>query len=217
VGWIEGVRRGRESWWSLTREGRRLVEDGVRRVEALGQEPAPWDGQWLVLLISVPHDIRSVRQGLYRSLSWAGFGSPGPGVWLSPFPDRQPIVGRVIERLKLSAYTMTFIGSAGEIGLSDSDIVAKAWALHEVDDLYTGLVDRFDACDPGTDLEALLALLALDEELQRLPMIDPQLPSELARGRSSRRDAARLLDLRAGWLPTARQLWHEIEQAHRET
>jgi phenylacetic acid degradation operon negative regulatory protein len=206
-GWIAGVRRGRESWWSLTEEGRRLVEDGIRRVEGLGREPGRWDGRWLVLYISIPHDIRAARQRLYRSLGWSGFGSPAPGIWLTPHPEREAGAKRAIERLARGSTTLSFVGPAGTVGLTDAEIVERAWSLGELDELYATLVERFAGQRPGTPLEALHALLALDEELQRLPMIDPRLPLGLAPDPSSRRAARRLLDLRAGWLPPAREHW----------
>jgi phenylacetic acid degradation operon negative regulatory protein len=189
AGWIEGTRHGRESWWTLTAEGRRLVEDGIRRVEALGRPAADWDGRWLVVLTSVPHDVRSVRQRLYRSLSWAGFGCPAPGVWLSPYPRRRSGAQRVIERLDLTAHTLAFIGPAADVGLTDADIVARAWALSELDELYAALVERFAGCRPGNDQEGVRA----------------------APNQNSRLAAARLLELREAWLPLAHSFWRSLE------
>jgi phenylacetic acid degradation operon negative regulatory protein len=132
AGWIVGTRNGRESWWSITVEGQRIIEDGIRRVEDLGREPDAWDGCWLVLFVSIPHEIRSVRQRLYRSLSWSGFGSPAPGIWLTPFPARLSDVKHVIERLNLGSTTLSFVGHAGDVGLTDADIVRRAWSLDEL-------------------------------------------------------------------------------------
>ncbi|MFE2429323.1 hypothetical protein ACFXJ5_21565 [Streptomyces sp. NPDC059373] len=54
-----------------TEEGRRIIEDGIRRVEDLGREPGVWDGRWLVPFTSVRSDIRSVRQWLEAALALA--------------------------------------------------------------------------------------------------------------------------------------------------
>jgi phenylacetic acid degradation operon negative regulatory protein len=210
IGWLDGGRRGRETWWTLTLAGTRLVADGIRRVEALGGEPAPWDGRWLVLLVTVPNDVRSVRQRLYRSLSWAGFGSPEPGVWLSPYPEREAGARSVVRRLALEAHAMAFVGNAADVGLTDADIVARAWQLAEVERHYAELVGRFTARHPVTPRDTLRELLALDQELQRLPMLDPWLPPELAPGSRGRAAAIELLRLRAAWLPRARAFWTSV-------
>jgi hypothetical protein len=46
-------------------------------------------------------------------------------------------------------------------------------------------------------------------------MIDPQLPERLDPARSSRRAARELLDLRATWLPAAREYWDSLGQSER--
>lgn len=117
----------------------------------------------------------------------------------------------MIERLDLTAHTLAFIGPAADVGLTDADIVARAWALSELDELYAALVERFAGCRPGNDQEGVRALLALDEELQRLPMVDPQLPMQLAPNQNSRLAAARLLELREAWLPLAHSFWRSLE------
>ena len=105
---------------------------------------------------------------------------------------------------------MSFIGHSGAIGLTDGEIVERAWSLDEVDELYRNLVDRFSQREPRNGQDALRALLELDEALQWLPRIDPQLPEELAPDRSSRQAARKLLDLRVSWLASAREYWEGL-------
>jgi len=88
AGWIEGTRRGREVRWEITPAGRQLIEEGTRRVYSLSAGAPAWDGRWLILLITIPHELRAVRKKLYGALSWAGFGNPATSVWLTPHPER---------------------------------------------------------------------------------------------------------------------------------
>ncbi|MEJ7704563.1 MAG: hypothetical protein WKF47_13200 [Geodermatophilaceae bacterium] len=41
-------------------------------------ETPDWDGEWLVLLVSVPETERGLRRRARTRLAWAGFGSPAP-------------------------------------------------------------------------------------------------------------------------------------------
>jgi phenylacetic acid degradation operon negative regulatory protein len=98
AGWIEGSRRGREVRWEITPAGRLLIEEGTRRVYSLSAGTPAWDGRWLILLITIPHEQRAVRKKLYGALSWAGFGNPATSVWLTPHPERVAEAERVVGR-----------------------------------------------------------------------------------------------------------------------
>jgi phenylacetic acid degradation operon negative regulatory protein len=123
AGWISGARRGRESWWSVTESGHQLIEDGIVRIADLGKDADTWDRRWVVVMTTIPHGRRAVRQDLYRYLTWSGFGSPMPGIWVSPFVDREHGAQFAIKNLGLSNTTMSFIGNAGSVGLADDEIV----------------------------------------------------------------------------------------------
>ena len=207
AGWITGHREGRTSRWSLTDAGRDLVEDGIRRVEELGVEFSEWDGRWFVLVISIPQERRSIRDRLYRTLQWEGFGSPIPGIWVTPHCDRYERIAAAVDRLDLGGSTVSFFGAANGIGLSDSDLVGRSWDLGAVAQTYADLVRRFSDVEPRTDADALRTLLALDEHLRWLPGADPCLPEALTPSWPGRRDAARLLKLRNEWLKPARRHW----------
>ena len=56
---------------------RRPILIALSAVALCAGAPA-WDGRWLILLITIPHELRAVRKKLYGALSWAGFGSLGP-------------------------------------------------------------------------------------------------------------------------------------------
>ncbi len=213
VGWLRGVREGRSSRWCLTASGVALLEEGLRRVSALGQRPDPWDGRWFVLIFSVPQGQRGIREHFYRSLRWIGLGSPLPGVWVMPRVDRAERVERLIERMGLRSTAATFAGCSLPGGLNDEQLVDRAWNLAKIAGHYEEVVDRFSAVDRPAGGPAMRTLLQLDEELQRFPSLDPQLPEELVPHWSGRTAAERLLACRAAWLPMARGHWETLNGA----
>jgi len=210
AGWIAGAREGRVSRWSLTRSGRELIDDGIRRVEELGTEFTSWDGRWFVLVISIPQEVRAVRPRLYRTLEWGGFGSPLSGIWVSPHCNRRERILGAIERMGLRGSTVSFFGTPNGIGLAETDLITRSWDLEALGARYENLVRHFSELSPRTDEETLRCLLALDGELQPLPSVDPRLPTVIAPEWSGRKHAARLLEFRARWLPAARAYWSTL-------
>ena len=60
-----------------------LLRSGAA-ADLLVRRPWEWDGRWLVLVLRVPEERREVRHQLRSRLAWAGLGSLGGGVWLTP-------------------------------------------------------------------------------------------------------------------------------------
>jgi phenylacetic acid degradation operon negative regulatory protein len=210
AGWITGHRRGREVQWELTASGRRLIEEGAKRVYSMSAEAAPWDGNWLIVLVSIPQSQRGVRKKLYGALSWEGFGNPTPGVWLSPHPDRRPGVQRVIDDLGLRKSTLAFVGSSLEIGLNEAQIVGQAWDLEEVKAKYEQLLVRFSGVRPEPGDPLLFTHVQLVSEWQRFPFLDPQLPDALLPDWIGRRAAVVFTELRSQWYEDAQARWREV-------
>src|SRR5579875_768053 len=87
-GWLQTERRGRRARLSLTEAGRQLLTSGAERIYSFGQ-PRGWDGRWLILVLRVPEKRRAVRHQLRSRLAWAGLGSLGGGIWLTPHAERE--------------------------------------------------------------------------------------------------------------------------------
>jgi phenylacetic acid degradation operon negative regulatory protein len=210
AGWISGERMGRETRWSLTEATRRVFDAGSERVFAFSEPPAPWDGRWLVVSISVPHARRRVRKRLYSALSWAGLGNPAAGLWVTPHTERADEVRRVIVELGLEEYAVATVGEIGAIGLSAEDIVRRAWDLESVADSYSRLQKHFAAITPAPGDPMLFAVIELSDALRRFPFMDPQLPPELAPGWIGREAIVSLRALRDAWYEPAHRRWREI-------
>ena len=82
-GWLETRRHGRRTRMSLTERTAELLRSGAERIYSFG-DPWEWDGRWLLVVLRVPEERRAVRDQMRSRLAWAGLGSLGGGVWLTP-------------------------------------------------------------------------------------------------------------------------------------
>jgi phenylacetic acid degradation operon negative regulatory protein len=209
-GWIDAHRIGRETCWTLTERGRRIIDEGAQRVQSMSRS-APWDGRWLVVAISLPDSHRPERIKLYRALSWAGFGNPMPGIWVNPHTEREEETQRVIGQLGLSAFTCAFAGSGLRFGLTDRQLVEKSWNLESVAAHYDALLEQFGKLRPRSGDSVLFTHVKLVNAWQRVPFIDPGLPAALLPSRWRGRDvAAKLESLREQWSVAAHARWSEL-------
>jgi phenylacetic acid degradation operon negative regulatory protein len=206
-GWLVSERVGRRVRWSLTAPGRRLLTEGAERIYSFGRDNGTWDGRWLMLLVSVPETKRDLRHSLRTRLTWAGFGSPTPGVWISPDLSRQDEADTIARDLGLDREAMSFVASYGKIGEEDA-MVARAWDLSALEERYEGLIDEFTGLNPTTGDEVLHAQTRLVHEWRRFPFLDPQLPVRLLPANWSGVQAAELFHRKhVEWRPGAQRHW----------
>ena len=208
-------RVGRRTRWDLTLSARRLLTEGAQRIYDFGRGERTWDGRWLLLLISVPEAKRDLRHRLRTRLSWAGFGSPEAGVWISPHLGREGEALDVVKELGLAGCAMSFTATFGLIGGEDA-MVSRAWDLTGLEQRYEAFLADFGALEPEGPGGVLHAQTRLVHEWRRFPFLDPQLPSALLPANWSGSQAAELFHLRhAEWQPTARRRWDELSLARR--
>lgn len=209
-GWLASERVGRSVRWSLTPPGRRLLTEGAQRIYSFGTSTPDWDGDWLVLCVSVPEAKRGLRHRLRTRLRWAGFGSPEPGVWISPHPEQRAEAGRIIEDLGLREQAMSFAGPFAGIG-EEQTMVASAWDIGDIEARYERFIDEFTGVHPATGDPVLLAQTRLVHEWRRFPFLDPRLPPKLLPPHWSGAQAATLFhDKHAEWDDAAQRRWHEL-------
>jgi len=212
-GWITPGRAGRRVRWALTQPGHELLAEGAARIYSFGRENPPWDGRWLVLMVSVPESRRQLRHRLRTRLTWAGFGSPVPGVWISPQPAREAEAKQVIGELGLAAETFSFTGPFAGIG-SQRSMVEQAWHLGELAGSYREFLARFGGLRPGPGDDTLFAQIRLVDAWRRFPLADPGLPPELLPPDwIGTRAAAVFAGQHAAWQPPARARWAELAAA----
>jgi phenylacetic acid degradation operon negative regulatory protein len=208
--WMISERRGRETRFSLTPTLNRSFDEGIPRVFAYTDDARGWDGRWLVLFISIPNELRMVRKRLYSALRWAGLGNPTPGVWVTPHTERQQEVERVIADLGLRESVVSVVGEPVAIGLSEAELVRRAWDLAGVAASYEELLGRFRGLDPEPGDPTLLAHLELAGAVRHFPFVDPQLPEALAPHWIGREAMTWSRERSAAWSKTAHARWREI-------
>lgn len=209
-GWLESERVGRRVRWSLTPQGRRLLETGAARIYSFGTDSRGWDGTWLMILVSVPESLRDLRHRLRTRFTWSGFGTPTPGVWISPRTTAEADAQRILGELALPSTAMSFVGRYGALG-EQADMVKAAWDLAEVAECYERFIAEFANETPTTADAVLRAQTRLVHEWRRFPFLDPQLPHQLLPEHWIGTRATKLFtDRHASWHTPATQRWTEL-------
>jgi phenylacetic acid degradation operon negative regulatory protein len=173
-GWLERERVGRRTRWTLTAELRSLLDEGAARIYSFGQGDRQWDGRWLVLLASVPERDRQARYRMNVGLGWAGFGTIGPGIWVSPWLDREGAAVGLLRRLGVDG--TSFRAELGELG-DPVRIADAAWDLPSLRARYDGFLTPSAGATPVHGLGAATELVQLVHAWRRFPFLDPDLPA----------------------------------------
>jgi phenylacetic acid degradation operon negative regulatory protein len=206
AGWLRPEKAGRRTRWQLTPAARQLLTDGATRIYSFG--PAPdWDGNWVIVQARIPDSDRRARHVVRTRLAWAGYGSLGPGLWISPHTAREHEAVRVLKEAGVAADAHVFV--ARRTGLSDaSAMVAAAWDLPAVGAAYDRFIAEFR--DPAPR-DVLARQLELVHAWRRFPALDPSLPRELLPERWSGTEAARLFAERhEQWRDGSRREWTRL-------
>jgi phenylacetic acid degradation operon negative regulatory protein len=205
-GWLTPERVGRRTRWRLTPSADRLLTAGSERIYGFGAHRDGWDGSWLLVLARTPEAERPARHVLRSRLTWAGFGSPAPGVWISTHAERLGEVERALAEAGLAGEAQVFRGTHADGQLPV--LVSEAWDLAAVGRMYDSFIATFATATPGDPLAAMTGLV---HAWRRFPWTDPDLPSELLPPRWPRpRAAATFRRRHAQWAAAATQAWQEI-------
>jgi phenylacetic acid degradation operon negative regulatory protein len=185
-GWLKSRKVGRNSFYSLTPQCIKLLEEGAVRIFQPRHDP--WDGQWHLLTYSIPESKRHLRRRLREQLVWLGFGTLNHATWISP-RDLRGDVEQVVKGLRVAPYVELFAGGRWVFG-SDEEIAARGWNLEELNHYYATFVERyeppFQECQAqersGERLdsrECFKQRFMLVHEYRSSPYVDPNLPVEL--------------------------------------
>ena len=208
-GWLISSRQGRRARLSLTDQTAELLASGASRIYSFA-EPWEWDGRWLVLILRVPEARREVRHQLRTRLAWAGLGSMGSGVWLTPRVEREAELRAAVADAPAAEAT-SFIASLGELGHAES-VVAAAWNLDEVRAQYDAFLEDFTAIRPSSGDAFFRMQTLLVHAWRKFPFLDPDLPAELLPAGWPRRRAHDLFVSRhARWSQPAREYFASLE------
>jgi phenylacetic acid degradation operon negative regulatory protein len=202
-GLLTAERDGRRTRWRLTPAGERFLTDGAERIYGFRASQPDWDGRWLIVLARLPETERAGRHRLRTRLGWAGFGSPAPGVWISPHADRSPEAARVLAEVGVPDGQI-FLGEyhgGGPLPV----MVRQAWDLDAVEAGYEEFLAEFGRASSS---DPLVRMVQLVHAWRRFPLLDPALPIELLpAGWSGVRAAALFTRRRREWHAAAQLQW----------
>jgi phenylacetic acid degradation operon negative regulatory protein len=213
AGWLATERHGRRSRVHLTAETASMLRTGAERIYGFGAS-REWDGHWLLAVLRVPEERRDVRHQLRTRLAWAGFGSLGGGLWISPHVGREAEL-RQMAAEEPAAELLTFRAELG--ALCDPErLIAQAWDLAEVAAAYSDFVARFGRLRPKTPEAVFRAQTLLVHAWRKFPFLDPDLPEAvLPRGWPRRRAHDVFAERHAAWHETAQAYFRSLEEVTR--
>jgi phenylacetic acid degradation operon negative regulatory protein len=186
-GWLATRKFGRRTQTSVTRRGRAILEQGNQRIFEAPLER--WDGQWRLVLYSLPEEKRELRNELRKQLVWFGFGNLAPGAWVSPherLAELEAILDELAVRRHVSLFTGRPLGS-----LSDRELVARCWDISRLEQDYRAFVARHQApydelreaheagFAPPSPERCFVRRFWLTYDFQPFPRKDPNLPAAL--------------------------------------
>jgi phenylacetic acid degradation operon negative regulatory protein len=179
-GWLVSRRDGRETIYALTDAAWSLLDEGRERI--FQRAAGPWDGQWHMILYTVPETERALREQLRKKLSWLGFGPLSSSVWVSPHDrGRQVRAAFPVE----TSVRLDLFRSRSEGLDADRAIAARAWDLGRLQDAYAELLAEYEprltAYRAGAlqGADALVERMRLVHDYRLFPFRDPDLPPEL--------------------------------------
>jgi phenylacetic acid degradation operon negative regulatory protein len=182
-GLVERVREGRLVHYRMTPRAQRLLDDGDRRIFAFGR-PRDCVETWTVLWHQIPEDRRLERHRLARRLRFLGFGSVQDSLWVSPH-DHAAEVAELLADLDVSEFAALFAGRAdGVSGLPG--LVRRAWDLTGLEGRYLSFCTEFERLLPDDrraaldNRESFAARTRLVHLFRGFPLLDPELPDDLA-------------------------------------
>jgi phenylacetic acid degradation operon negative regulatory protein len=177
-GLLDAERIGRRTRWTLSDPGRHLLHDGATRIYGFMRTQRRWNGNWLVVAVTVPETQRQLRHQLRTRLTWAGLGSPAPGLWVSPDDTVVGEVSKIISDLDISHSAMSWVGPSADIG-DPLHVVRSAWQLQAVEAAYHSFIADFSRRSPGGGPAIFAAQVELVQAWRHFPFADPALPLEL--------------------------------------
>jgi phenylacetic acid degradation operon negative regulatory protein len=209
-GWLTTERHGRRARLALTDRAAALLRTGAERIYTFGQA-WQWDGRWLLVVLRVPEQRREVRHQLRTRLAWAGLGSLGGGVWLTPHVEREQELAAAIND-EPAADASSFVAELGTLGRPE-ELVSAAWDLDEVRAQYDSFIDDFASVCASTGAECFRNQTLLVHAWRKFPFLDPDLPESFLPDAWPRGRAHELFaDRHARWADPARGYFDRLER-----
>ncbi|WP_027342033.1 PaaX family transcriptional regulator [Hamadaea tsunoensis] len=182
-GVLESSRDGRHSSYRLTSDAADELSAGGAWIARFGEQARVWDGCWTLVAFSLPEEQRVQRRSLRAQLRWLGFAPLYDGLWVSPDSWNTMVEGR----LSAVAFGSMTVFRAGHVDLAAAggrspvdawDVVAIAGHYEDFERQWRPLLTRVRRRQV-TGAAAVRARTQIMDSYRRIPLLDPQLPTEL--------------------------------------
>jgi len=173
-GFLVSERRSGIAGYRLTETGLHDLATGDRRIFRQSQAVAA-DG-WVLAVFSVPESDRHLRHRLRTELSWLGFGTVSPGVWIAPRPLAEPTI-ELLGDAGLDGYVTWF----GAQHLAETNVAAW-WDLEGLQAQYQAFLDEYRSAVSSGEVsadQAFARYLRVIDSWRLFPRQDPGLPATL--------------------------------------
>ncbi|MBR7796590.1 MAG: phenylacetic acid degradation operon negative regulatory protein PaaX [Bacillota bacterium] len=184
-GWVKSQKNGNRSYYFLTERGKARMDEAAQRIYQI--EAPSWDGQWRLLLYTIPEEKRHLRDELRQELVWSGFGLLSNSCWITPNPLEQQVKD-LIKKYDIDAYVNFFHGTY-EGTKENKDLVEQCWDLEAVNERYSQFIQAYSQkyiidkskIEKGemNDGNCFVQRTLLVHQYRKFLFIDPSLPKEL--------------------------------------
>jgi phenylacetic acid degradation operon negative regulatory protein len=197
---LKARRVGRRSYYSLTENGQQLLTKGARRI--FERKNNHWDGDWSIVVYSIPEPRREARDRLRLELGWMGYGPLSEATWISPY-NLTSEVEDLVDRLDIREHVQVF--RADHEGFAEPKmIVSRCWDLARIHQRYGDFIAKYrpkledhrGRLEAGSipPSECFVERFTLIHEYRKFPFFDPDLPRRLLPENWLRSEAAALFD-----------------------
>jgi phenylacetic acid degradation operon negative regulatory protein len=213
-GWVESVRGGGRSYYSVTELGKRRVDEVSKRIYLPPR--SDWDGKWRMVTYTIPETMRDLRDRLRKDLTVLGLGPLSASLWISP-RDVAAALEDAAEshglRDRVDFFLAEYRGP-----LTDAQLVRKCWDLDAIAAAYDDFIRRYGGRrKPLSDVEAFVTRIWLVHDFRKFAYLDPGLPPALLpRDWPGERAGALFREFYASLLPAAVRFFESVFSAPAE-
>ncbi|MBB5866761.1 phenylacetic acid degradation operon negative regulatory protein [Allocatelliglobosispora scoriae] len=182
-GVLESSRDGRYSSYRLTEDAANELSAGGAWIARFGERERVWDGHWTLVAFSLPEELSAQRRSLRAQLRWLGFAPLYDGLWVSP-DAWNPTVEQRLSAAAFGAMTVMraaqvdFAGGTARSPVDAWDIPSIARHYEEFDRRWQPVLSQVGSEDVDGPAAVRIRTQIMDG-YRHIPLLDPQLPTEL--------------------------------------